>query len=326
MGKFDGYYIKTTDKSNSVGVIFGKNKNRKNRSSFIQIITADKTFNTVYDYKDYKVTKKPFSVQIGKNKASESGLHLDFGNYSDDPNTGVKADLTFGAFSPIRYDAMGYFRFFPFMECKHKVISMDHTASGQIQLGDQLINFEKAKGYIEGDTGKSFPKKYFWSQCNLFDEKNEDLENEDDTHEEPQHYGNLSIMASCARIPYLGIRFTGTICIIHHNGLEHRLATYRRAKVKSFTENKLIIKQGKKILEITVPDPDKNRHDLFAPNRGKMDRFIKETVTTTVHYKFTIKKETIFDIQSNNAAFEFSIVEKDKNKIPHTRSSPENPK
>jgi len=283
MGKFDGYYFKTTDKTNSVGVIFGKNKSRKNSSSFIQVITADRAYNAVFHYKDYKVTKRPFSVSIGNNTADTVGLHLDL----DD----IKANLSFGEFSPIKGDAMGYFRFFPFMECKHKVVSMNHTATGKMQLGDKEIVFDNAKGYIEGDSGKSFPKKYFWSQCNLFSD-----------------FDNLSVMASCARIPYLGIRFTGTICIIHHNGKEYRLATYKRAKVKNFEENKLVIKQGKKILEITVPDTDKNRHNLFAPNRGKMDRFIKETVTTSVHYKFTIGGKVIFDTSSDNAAFEFSVV------------------
>jgi len=285
MGKFDGYYVKVTDKNNSVAVIFGKNKSKKTRSSFIQVITADKAYNTVFDYSEFMVTKKPFSVTIGKNRFDEKGMTLNI----EEPK--IEANLTFTDFTPIRYDAMGFFRFFPFMECKHRVLCMNHEAAGSITINDEKMKFKNAKGYIEGDKGKSFPKRYFWSQCNLFAEEK-----------------NLSIMASVARIPYLSLRFTGNICIIHYNGKEYRLATYRGSRAKVFTENKLVVKQGRKLLEIDVLDTEKNRHDLYAPNRGKMDRFIKETVITTVRYKFTIGKKVIFDVTSDNAAYEYSSV------------------
>jgi len=285
MGKFQGYYIKATDQNNSVAAIFGRNKNKKGKSAFIQIIHTDGAYNVNFDYKDFKMTKRPFSVTIGNNKIDNQGMVLDI----NDVGLVINANWSFTEFIPIKYDAMGFFRFFPLMECKHSVTSMDHNVTGHIQINDLEINFENAKGYIEGDRGRSFPRKYFWAQCNLFNGA-----------------GDLSIMVSCARIPYLGIRFTGTICIIHHGGKEYRLATYRRARVKAFLENKLVVKQGKKMLFVEVLDTEKNKHKLFAPNNGKMDRFIKETVITTVRYKFVIKGETIFDVTSEYSAYEYS--------------------
>ena len=204
-------------------------------------------------------------------------------------NPEIEWGIKYGEFTPIKYDAMGPFKFFPFMECKHKVVSMNHRASGKILINGHEFIFENADGYIEGDSGRSFPKKYFWSQCNTF----KDID-------------NLSVMASCARIPYLGLKFTGTICIIHLDGREYRLATYLGARVKAFSKDKLVIKQGRKLLEIHVPSPDKNAWELLAPVHGKMDRIIKESIASIVHYKFSIGGKIIFDVASDWAAFEYS--------------------
>jgi len=192
--------------------------------------------------------------------------------------------INFDELTPIKYDAMGPFKFLPFMECKHKVISMNHRATANFNLNGKEYNFQNANGYIEGDRGKSFPKKYFWTQCG------------DRTN---------SIMASVARIPYLCFKFTGTICIINIGGKEYRLATYLGARVKIFSRDHILIKQGRKILEIRVPEAS-NLQPLDAPNLGEMTRTIKETIFTTVSYKFTIGKKTVLDYTANNAAYEYS--------------------
>lgn len=265
---FDGYYVKVVDDKRAFAVIFGRNRARGKRSSFVQVITRERTYNAVYNYGEYRARKKPFSVQVANNRADGCGMVVDIA----DGEASFVADLSFDAITPIRGDAMGFFRFFPFMECKHKIISMG-----------------PAPVYIEGDSGCSFPRKYFWTQCNLFD-----------------GFDDLSVVAMCAVIPYLGFRFLGTICIIHFNGREYRLATYRGARVVEFTSDKLVIKQGRKILEIEISDADKNSHELFAPARGRMERMIKETVFTTARYKFTINDRVVFDTTSPYAAFEFS--------------------
>ena len=281
MKNFEGFFVKICDSNHSFAVIFGRNKCKEEKSSFIQVITRDSVYKKIFDYKDYKTTRKPFSVSIGKNKADTNGMVLNLPN--------IVASFRFDAFAPIKYDAMGFFRFFPFMECKHKVISMNHNASGKLTINEQEFSFEAGRSYIEGDQGCSFPKKYFWTQCNLFAEN-----------------PSLSIMASCARIPYLGLRFVGTICIIQHEGHEYRLATYRMARIKLFTADKLTVKQGNKLLVIEVLDTNKHTHELLAPIGGKMDRTIKETVNTTVRYKLLSGSKTIFDVTSDHAAYEYS--------------------
>ena len=282
---FEGYYVKIVGKEASLAVVFGRNKNKKERSSFVQIITKDSSFHTTFEYDDYSLTKKPFKVKINKNIFNKDSMTLNINN----DNLKVKGSVTFNNLIPIKYDAMGPFKFFPFMECKHSVMSMDGSATGSISINARSFHFENARLYIEGDKGRSFPKRYFWTQCNTFHEVE-----------------NLSVMASAARIPYLGLKFTGTICIIHLNGKEYRLATYLGARVKSFSKNRLIIKQRRKLLEIQSLDTDKNSRELFAPKNGDMNRIIKENLAATVRYKFSIGKKIIFDVTSNNAAHEFS--------------------
>ncbi|MCL2570220.1 MAG: hypothetical protein FWE16_03370 [Firmicutes bacterium] len=289
---FDGYYVKCVDNDFVVAVIFGKNANKRERSSFIQIITKDKAFWFGFGYGDFTVNRKSFCVSIGNNKVDCDGMKLNL----DDGNVKIKCDLKFSTFSKIKYDAMGPFRFLPFMECRHRVVSMNHRITGIFQIDEHEHIYNEADGYIEGDSGKSFPSKYLWTQCNSFTE-----------------HPNISVVAMCARIPYMGIRFRGKICIIHIDGREYRLATYRGARVRAFAKDKLVVRQGwgrrRMLLEITAQNPDENMNELFAPIRGKMSRKIKESIIINVHYKFTMGKgkneKIIFDITSDNAAFEF---------------------
>ncbi|MCL2621761.1 MAG: hypothetical protein FWD32_01875, partial [Firmicutes bacterium] len=136
---------------------------------------------------------------------------------------------------------------------------------------------------------KSFPKKYFWSQCHF------------DGAEQPQ-----SIVVSAAIIPYLGFKFTGTFCVAVFNGKEIRLATYLGAKVLEFNENRLVVKQGKLKLEVNRLGEFENSQTLMAPNSGGMTRQIKESVEQQMQYKLTKGNTTLFDATSKNAAFEYS--------------------
>ena len=41
---------------------------------------------------------------------------------------------------------------------------MKHNTSGEITLNGEKYNFDNGKGYIESDSGYSFPKNYSWVQ------------------------------------------------------------------------------------------------------------------------------------------------------------------
>jgi hypothetical protein len=288
VGYFEGFYVKCDGREESVAVIFGRNLSGEEGTAFVQIVTEEGSYYSGFDYKDFSKAKKGFGVKVGENSADKDKLVL---NIAQD-GLRVSGEVKFGNFSAVKYDVMGPLKFLPFMECKHCAVSMRHSIDGRIMINGRGYNFDEGYGYIEGDRGKSFPKKYFWSQCNTFSDKN-----------------NPAIFASCAAIPYLGIKFTGTVSVIHFEGREYRLATYLGAKVRTFEREKLVIEQGsggkRKVLEISAPNAE-NCRELLAPNNGKMSRTIRESIKAGVNYKFSAGGTVLFDVFSPRAAYEFS--------------------
>lgn len=287
MGFFEGYYIKCHGEKDTIAIIFGYNRDKKKNGVFIQILTCETSYCEHFDISQFSKTKKGLDWKVGTNRLNTAGVVIDI-NTADLKAIG---EVTFDELAPLQSQAMGPFEFFPFMECKHTVVSMQHKINGQITINDKFYNFDDGLCYIEGDRGKSFPKKYFWSHAHL-DE-------------------NISVSASCAVIPYLGIKFTGTICFIHVGTREYRLATYNRAKVREFSPTCLNIVQGrgKKRLELTIEVLDThNLRPLLAPTRGKMNRIIEESIKRKVRYKLSHGSQTVFDITTNRAAVEFSEI------------------
>lgn len=183
---------------------------------------------------------------------------------------------------PIRYDIMGPFKYVPFMQCRHSIYSMYHKINGEIKVNDQLYNFENDIGYIEGDRGHSFPKKYIWTQCCF--EKN-------------------SLMLSVADIPFLGIHFTGIIGVVLLDGKEYRIATYLGAKIKQADKNTVTVKQGS--FEFTAKLLKKNAHPLAAPTNGDMCRTIHESAACEAYYRFSHKDRVLCEFTTDKASFEF---------------------
>ena len=257
---FDGYYYKHQKGDDVLSFVVG----RSNSEEFIQVITRDSSYNV------------PF---IGENYFSDKGVSL---NIKTD-EISLNGDLEYRDLSPIKYDIMGPFKYFP-MECRHGIISMRHTLEGRLKLNGKEIDFTNGLGYIEKDSGRSFPSSYVWVQANDFDEP-------------------CSIMASVADIPFLGFHFKGCICIIQYNGTEYRMATYLGVKVIKCAKDKIILEQGKYKLEIDI---DKNNgQELSAPSKGEMTRTIIETAACAGEFRFYKNDDMLFSLKSNNVSFEY---------------------
>ncbi len=270
---FKGWYFKCTGENQTIAFIpsFHCGNN-----AFLQIITDDSAFYLPFSRLKYRET--PLSVKIGNNVFSEKGIKLDI---KTDKMT-ARGALRFGEISPIRYDIMGPFKFVPFMQCRHSVYSMSHSVNGKIILNGKRYEFHNGKGYIEGDCGTSFPKRYVWTQC---------------------HFENVSLMLSAADIPLYGVCFTGIIGVIMLNGKEYRIATYLGAKLKYIGKNTITVLQGG--YELTARLIKKNAHPLSAPINGEMCRTIHESASCTAYYRFSYKGITICEFTSNRASFEF---------------------
>ncbi|NLC43512.1 MAG: hypothetical protein GX783_04445 [Clostridiales bacterium] len=298
---FEGWYFKHTKEEELLAFIPGVHiDDVGNKKAFIQVISGEESFNINYDFKDTYISEDCLFIRIGGNEFSKQGLKININTIS---TTGqpVKCHgkLHYTHLTPPESDIMGPFRFIPFMECNHGIISMRHKVIGSITLNGKEYTFHDHMGYIEKDWGSSFPEKYFWLQCNDFETE------------------KASIMIAIAEIPFFGLKFTGCICSVYLRGREYRLATYHKVKIKKLTKSEIVLKQGDYLLEINM-EPS-FEHNLMAPDKGKMSRMIKEAILGTAGFRFQIKNKTVFQGTSKNVSYEW--VEYDDEHIPAKKKS-----
>lgn len=273
---FCGWYLKCQNKRQTVALIPAYHITGSQKSCSLQIITDDGSWNIPYPYPAFQKTAS--SVQIGSNRFDRNGFTLDVHT----PELTAEGTVTFGPFSPLRYDIMGPFKYVPFMECRHNVFSMRHRVNGTLQINGEVYQFTDGIGYIEGDRGHSFPREYVWTQC---------------------CFPDGSVMLSVADIPFCGFRFTGIISAIHYRGKEYRLATYLGARAISIHDGEVIIQQGNK--QLTVKRLEKKGHPLAAPVDGNMSRTIHETAACKAYFHYQENGRTVFEFESDRASFEY---------------------
>ena len=274
---FCGWYLKCQSNEHTLAVIPAFHKSNNKKSCSIQIITDTKAWNVDFPFEYFSKQKGRFDISIKNNHFSSKGISL----FINNPSLSVSGTLSFGEFTPIKYDIMGPFRYVPFMECRHSVVSMKHTVNGSININGKAYSFDNAAGYIEGDRGYSFPKRYIWTQC-IFE--------------------NGSLMLSVADIPFGLFSFTGIIGIIHVKENEYRFATYLGAKAVKIEKGEITIKQGDMMLSVNLLK--QNSQPLLAPVSGAMNRTIHESASCRVAYSFQKKDRTIIEFEVPNASFE----------------------
>lgn len=281
-GFFEGWYFKHQYNNKSIVFIPGINIDKNgDKYSFIQIITDEKTYNINYDYKEFSISKDKLEIKIKNNIFLRDGISLNIKS----KEINIKGVLKYKDITPIKYNIMGPFSVFPFMECNHGVISLYHNVNGMLDINNEEILIENGKGYIEKDWGTSFPKTYMWIHSNCFDKE------------------KISVMVSIADIPFLGTEFKGCIAVVYYKGKEYRLATYNGVKILEYNKNGLVIKRGKYKLEIDIKE--NNPQELLAPSRGSMNRIIRENISCSAKFKFYENKKILFDLESNNTSFEY---------------------
>ena len=254
--KFNGYYFKHENENQTIAFILGICNGEK----FTQVVTDEKAY---------------WFDGFGGCKFSEKGAIIDIGD--------IKGHINYGKLTPIKYDIMGPFKYFP-MECRHGIISMRHALNGAVSIGGEVIDLDNGLGYIEKDSGVSFPKSYLWFQCSFAQ--------------------NCSVSLSMADIPFYGFNFKGCICVVYYKGKEYRMATYLGVRILFCNSEKVLLKQGKYVLAVNVY-PRKG-HDLPAPQNGIMSRIITECLACPARVRFYVKDRLLFDLRSDRASFEVS--------------------
>lgn len=246
------------------GYTFSLIVSHANEGDMLQLVTPSKG----YFIKDTK------SVEINGNIVNIN-IHED--------DISMVGTLSLGELHPLSKRVMGPFTHLP-MECRHEIYSMFHKVNGTILLNDSRnISFTDSIGYIEGDSGTNFPKNYIW--YNSVTDK-------------------ATVTIAIATIPLLGsIKFTGLLCFIKGKDFEYRFCTYNRGKIISKSPEKVVIKKGKYLLELSISSL--GGHDLKAPVKGNMVRYIKENINVPTHYKLTYKDDVILDVDDELSSLEF---------------------
>lgn len=273
---FCGWYYRCQSDDQTLAIIPSFHKTKKRNFCTIQLITDTHAFHTQFPFGDFQ--EADGQIRIGKNRFGKAGISLDIHT----PELHIAGSARFGAFTPIKYDIMGPFKFVPFMQCRHSVYSMYHRVDGEIRVNGVPYVFQNAVGYVEGDRGHSFPKEYAWTQCS---------------------FPNGALMLSVADIPLGCLHFTGVIGIVLLHGKEYRLATYLGAKAVKIKDGEIIVQQGR--LRLTVRQLDSPGYPLQAPVGGAMARTIHEHPSCKVYYRFEDNGVTLLELEAPNAAFEY---------------------
>lgn len=277
---FKGYYFKCSDEygNGAVALIPALHTDGKKRSASLQVITKSNSY--TLPYSDIDFGRKEPRIRIGKNRFSKKGMLID----ACTDECRISGGLIFGRLERIKYDIMGPFKYIPFMQCRHSVISMRHSVNGRLDIDGEIYRFENGTGYIEGDSGRSFPKKYIWTQC---------------------HFGRGSLMLAVADIPFLGFGFKGIVGVVMLDGKEYRIATYLGARLVKVGNNEVTVRQGDYVFYAKLIRSNQRR--LLAPVNGKMTRTVHESVECEAYYRFTCRGKVLLELVGKTASFEYEL-------------------
>ena len=265
---FEGWYFKHYKDGETIAFIPGRAKN----GAFVQFIENEGARS--FDVTDFRVEHGV--IYADDCVFSGSGIVIDL--------PGIKGKLSYGPLTPLKSDIMGPFRYFP-MECRHGVISMRHEINGSLTVDGKEKRFDGGIGYIEKDSGISFPKEYLWLQCSCRRQK-------------------CSLMLSIAAIPFAGLHFTGCICAVVFGGREYRFATYRGVRILAAGPGHICLSQNGLLLEADVRCPETG-HPLRSPVLGEMTGVVRESNKAKVHARLWDSGRLVMNMTFANAGYEY---------------------
>ena len=291
-GYFEGWYFKVLNAAGTRAYAFIPGiamDAAGNAHAFIQVLDG-KLKTAVYhrfDSSEFQPAADRFYVEVGKNHFSSSGISLNL--------EGVSGLLQFSGnvgwpkpfYSP---GIMGPFSFFPFLECYHGIVSMDHYINGILRINGEEVDMTGGRGYIEKDWGRSFPSAYMWMQCNHFEQQ------------------GISLKASVARIPWLGSSFTGFISGLWLGDRLVQFTTYNGTRLrKCFADqqNVQVVLQNRQH-ELVVHVERDRATSLASPINGMMEGRIEESMTSKMNIQLTERRKglLLYEGNGNHAAVE----------------------
>ncbi len=293
---FEGWYFKVINPTTSHAFAFipGISLAPADQHAFVQVINGKtgQTWYFRYPLSEFCHADNDFHIQVGESSFSANMINLAL----DSPQGNFSGKLTFSHITPfttsfLKPGIMGWYRYVPFMECYHGLVSLDHHVHGSLTVNTETISFTDGKGYTEKDWGRSMPEAWIWMQTNSFSK--------------PQ----TSFMLSVAKIPWIGRSFTGFLGFLLLEGKRYDFATYTGAVIRHITHapEKLNIQIdfGKYILDVNAIKG--NGGMLVAPESGKMQRIIHECIDAEITVQLIDNKgNQLFVGTGKNAGLEIT--------------------
>jgi hypothetical protein len=248
---FEGWYYKviSADLNKRLAFIPGifHHPEPQNRHAFIQVLDG---MNSQVNYHRYpsdafQASRSDFNMRVGRSTFYHQGIQLDISG--DDQS--IQGELEFEGIQPwpvkiYSPGVMGPYRFAPFMQTYHGVLSLDHTIQGKLKFDDRDFDFSGGRGYMEKDWGSTFPRAYIWMQSNHFAQN------------------GVSLTASVATIPWLKSWFRGFLIGLLVDGKLYRFTTYLGSEIKTLRVSDDEVYWVVLGTRRTDPDGDFNRYKL----------------------------------------------------------------
>ncbi len=293
---FEAWYVKvsTAEPARSWVFIPGifRGRDRAEHHAFVQVVDASTRRVAYHRFpaSAFDAADDRFDVRVADNTFSRHGLRVVL--------DGIDGRLEFDRIAPwpvtLRSPGMmGWFAWLPVMQCYHAVVSFDHGIHGHMQVGGEHVSFERGRGYIEKDWGRSFPRTWIWMQSNHFDR------------------GDACLTVSIADVPWLGGSFPGFLIGLCVDGRLHRLATYTSARVTALhvspAEIVLAVEDATRKLRIAARGGEVAR--IHVPSEQNMAGLVDERVEGTLDVRFLERREddrpaVIFEDMGRHAAWE----------------------
>ncbi len=296
---FEGWYFKmvSADGSSILSVIPGisLSNDGKEQHAFIQIIDGKTAQTSYYSFSidQFNFYTEKFAIQIGQNYFSKDKIVLNIVTDSSSilGEVYMVNQVEYPSHRILNSGIMGWYKFVPFMQCYHGVVSLNHNLQGSIVKDGAVFSFNNGLGYIEKDWGNSMPSAWIWMQTNNFSSE------------------NTSFMLSVANIPWLGKSFTGFLGFFLHDGIVYNFATYTKAKLtlEQQGSNSISVKIIDKKHSFVIEANQSKTGLLKAPVKGSMDRRIAESIDATLNLTVFDKKGLIL-FQDSTTIAGFEIV------------------
>lgn len=287
---FEGYYFRLVSREGkSFVAIPGISVKNGHKEVFIQVIDEEnKSSYHVYQREAFEYADSGLLINIGRNSFSKQGIKL----LIHDKNN-IRGKVYFfnvkeypkSAYSP---SIMGPYSYVPFLECNHEVIIVSCSLKGEIQIDGRKINFDGGRGYVEKDSGTSFPTDYLWTETNTFENM------------------NAAFMLSAAIVPVGKRNIRGLLSYLYYDDKFYRFATYYGDTIRTIynvgnrTEIEVSSKKRTLIVNIEHDKSDK----LKAPLKGEMSREIRECMGGTTQIDLFEEEKQIFSGRGTSTALE----------------------